>query len=72
MLGFDCFRIGERHAADRVFAQAAAAAGPGGLRCMVGYRALAHLADDRREGQPADAAAAAVTLFSSILDRLSG
>ncbi len=72
VLGFDCFRIGEHHAADRVFAQAAAAAGPGGLRCMAGYRALAHLADDRREGQPEDAAAAAVALFSSVLDRLGG
>lgn len=72
VLGFDCFRIGEHRAADRVFAQAAAAAGPGGLRCMVGYRTLAHLADDRREGQPEDAAAATVTLFSSILDRLGG
>jgi phosphotransferase family enzyme len=70
VLGFDCFRIGERRAADRVFARAAAAAGPGGLRCMAGYRALAHLADDRREGQPAEATAASVSVFSAILDRL--
>jgi hypothetical protein len=34
------------------------------------YRTLAHLADDRREGQPDDAATASAVLFSSILDRL--
>ena len=69
VLGFDCFRIGERQAADRVLAQAAAVAGTGGRRCLVSYRMLAHLADDRREGQPADATTA---VFSAILDRLGG
>lgn len=70
VLGFDCCRIGEPRAADRLFAQAAAAAGPGGLRCLVGYRALAHLADDRREGLPEGASAATVAIFSAVLDRL--
>src|SRR5262245_47967183 len=70
VLGFDCYRIGEHGAADRVFARAAAVAGTGGRRCLVGYRMLAHLADDRREGQPADASTATAAAFSSILDRL--
>ena len=70
VLGFDCFRIGEPHAADRVFAQAAAAAGPDGLRCLVSYRALAHLADERREGGPDTVSASSAALFSSVLDRL--
>ena len=72
VLGFDCFRIGERRAADRVLAQAAAVAGAGGRRCLVSYRMLAHLADDRREGQPADASTATTAVFSAILDRLGG
>jgi Ser/Thr protein kinase RdoA (MazF antagonist) len=72
VLGFDCFRIGEQGAADRVLAQAAAVAGTGGRRCLVSYRMLAHLADDRREGQPADASTAATAVFSAILDRLGG
>jgi len=72
VLGFDCFRIGEHSAADRMFARAAAVAGPGGLRCMVGYRALAALADDRREGLAAEASAASVSVFSAILERLGG
>ncbi len=70
VLGFDCYRVGEQRAAMRMFAQAAEIAGPAGLRCMVGYRALAHLADDRREGGPDDSATATAALFSSILDRL--
>jgi aminoglycoside phosphotransferase (APT) family kinase protein len=72
VLGFDCFRIGEHRAADRVLAQAAAAAGAGGLRCLVGYRMLAHLADDRCEGLPAKVTAGTVAVFSAILDRLGG
>jgi len=72
VLGFDCYRIGEHSSADRVFARAAAVAGPGGLRCMVGYRALAALADDHREGLAAEASAASVSVFSAILDRLGG
>jgi aminoglycoside phosphotransferase (APT) family kinase protein len=70
VLGFDCFRIGEQRAAMRMFAQAAAVAGSGGLRCLVGYRALAALADDWRENLPEDASAASAAVFSSILDRL--
>ena len=70
VLGFDCWRVGEQRAAMRMFAQAAAVAGPGGLRCLVGYRALAALADDRREGLPAADTAASVAGFSAILDRL--
>ena len=70
VLGFDGCRIGEPRAADRLFARAAAAAGPGGLRCVVGYRALAHLADDRREGLAEGASAATVAIFSAVLDRL--
>jgi aminoglycoside phosphotransferase (APT) family kinase protein len=72
VLGFDCFRIGQQRAADRVLAQAAAVAGTGGRRCLVSYRMLAHLADDRREGQPADASTATTAVFSAILDRLGG
>jgi aminoglycoside phosphotransferase (APT) family kinase protein len=70
VLGFDCYRIGEQRAAMRMFAQAAAVAGPDGRRCLVGYRALAHLADDRRAGLPEEASAASVMIFSAILDRL--
>jgi Ser/Thr protein kinase RdoA (MazF antagonist) len=70
VLGFDCYRVGEQRAAMRMFAQAAAVAGPGGLRCLVGYRALAALADDRREGLSEEASAASVMIFSAILDRL--
>jgi hypothetical protein len=72
VLGFDCFRVGEQQAADRVFAQADAVAGSDGLRCLVSYRMIAHLADDRREGQPIDTSPATVEAFSSILDRLGG
>jgi aminoglycoside phosphotransferase (APT) family kinase protein len=70
VLGFDCYRTGEQRAAMRMFAQAAAVAGPGGLRCLVGYRALAVLADDRHEGRSDEASAASVMIFSGILDRL--
>jgi len=69
VLGFDCARIGEQQAADRLFARAAGVAGAGGLRCLASYRALAHLADNWREGQPADTEATTPD-FAAVLGRL--
>jgi aminoglycoside phosphotransferase len=68
VLALDCEHLGARAAADRLLAAAASAVGDAGLRCLVGYRALASLAEDTREGlQPQ----AEVQTISAILDRLN-
>jgi hypothetical protein len=54
-------------AAGRLLARAAAVAGHDGLRCLVSYRALAALAEDSREGEPAEAEIQAI---AGALDRL--
>ena len=38
----------------------------------IGARLERELADDRREGRPADASTATAAVFSAILDRLGG
>jgi hypothetical protein len=53
--------------ADRLLTSAASAAGSGGLRCLVSYRALATLAEDTREGQQPQAELRAIT---AIIDKL--
>lgn len=72
VLAINCERGGDRAAADRLLARAACVAGDDGLRCLVGYRAIASLAHSAREREAygdslADAECAAV---SAILDRL--
>ena len=67
VLALDCEELGARAAADRLLAAAASAVGDAGLRCLVGYRALASLAEDTREGVPSQAEVQAI---SAILDRL--
>jgi Phosphotransferase enzyme family len=71
-LAVDCERDGGQAAADRLLARAAQVAGGDGLRCLVGYRAIALLAHTSRERAAyddslSDAECAAV---SAILDRL--
>ena len=68
VLALDCEELGARAAADRLLAAAASAAGDAGLRCLVGYRALAALAEDTREGLEPHADIQAI---SAILDRLT-
>lgn len=73
-LAVDCERGGARAAADRLLADAARVAGAGGLRCLLGYRAIALLAHTRRNHNAygeglSDAECAAV---SALLDRLGG
>ena len=67
VLALDCQQLGDPAAADRLLAAAASAVGGAGLRCLVSYRALAGLAEDTREGQPAQAE---IQALSAILDRL--
>jgi Phosphotransferase enzyme family len=72
VLAIDCERGGDRAAAGRLLARAASVAGDDGLRCLIGYRAIASLAHSAREREAygdslADAECAAV---SAILDRL--
>ena len=68
VLALDCEGLGDRAAADRLLAAAAAAVGDAGLCCLVSYRALATLAEDLREGQEPQADIQAI---SAILDRLT-
>jgi Phosphotransferase enzyme family len=67
VLALDCQQRGSPAAAGRLLAAAASAAGRAGLRCLVSYRALATLAEDIREGQPAHTGIQAI---SAVLDRL--
>jgi aminoglycoside phosphotransferase (APT) family kinase protein len=48
-LAFDCQRGGDPAAAGRLLDRAAQVAGPGGLRCLVSYRAIASLAHTHQE-----------------------
>jgi aminoglycoside phosphotransferase (APT) family kinase protein len=67
VLAIDCQQRGAGVAAGRLLAAAAAAAGDGGLRCLVSYRALAALAEDVRENQ---SPRADIETIAAILDRL--
>jgi aminoglycoside phosphotransferase (APT) family kinase protein len=67
VLALDCQQRGSPAAAGRLLAEAASAAGSAGLRCLVAYRALATLAEDIREDQPAHTDIQAI---SAVLDRL--
>jgi hypothetical protein len=71
-LAFDCQRGGDPAAASYLLARATQVAGPGGLRCLVSYRAIASLAHSHREREAygdalADAECAAI---AAILDQL--
>jgi aminoglycoside phosphotransferase (APT) family kinase protein len=68
-LAFDCERLGDHAAADRLFARAVSIVGSDGLRCIVSYRAIAQLAALAREHR-ADAITTAVATSSGILDKL--
>ena len=67
VLALDCQRLGAPAAADRLLARAASVAGRGGLRCLVGYRALASLAEDVREGR---SPRPEIQVVTAVLDRL--
>ena len=72
-LAVDCERGADRTAADRLLGEAARVAGDDGLRCLLGYRAIALLAHTSRHrdaygDELADAECAAV---SASLDRLA-
>jgi aminoglycoside phosphotransferase (APT) family kinase protein len=67
VLALDCQQGGAADAAGRLLGRAASIAGDGGLRCLVGYRALASLAEGVREGQPAQAEIRAI---AAVLDKL--
>jgi aminoglycoside phosphotransferase (APT) family kinase protein len=68
-LAFDCERLGDSDMADQLFARVVMIAGAEGLRCLVAYRVLGHLAAlaRRREGGAIDAS---VANTSRALDRL--
>ena len=68
-LAFDCERLGDSDMADQLFADVGTIAGAEGLRCLVSYRVLAHLAAlaRRRELGAIDAS---VAHASRALDRL--
>jgi aminoglycoside phosphotransferase (APT) family kinase protein len=71
-LAFDCQRGGDPAVASRLLTRAAQVAGPGGLRCLVSYRAIASLAHTHREREAygdalADAECEAITV---VLDQL--
>jgi hypothetical protein len=72
VLAFDCERSGDAAAADRVLARAAQVAGRDGLRCLIGYRAIAGLACLTHEWQSygKSLAGASCAEVTSILDRL--
>lgn len=68
-LAFDCERLGDGDAADVLFARVVSIAGTEGLRCLVSYSALGHLAAlvRRREFS---AVPASVAVAARILGRL--
>ena len=68
-LAFDCVRIGDQLAADRLFARAISVAGHDGLRCLVSYRAIALISSHWLEGSQ-DEVDAAVTVISAIVGKL--
>jgi aminoglycoside phosphotransferase (APT) family kinase protein len=71
-LAFDCQRGGDPAATSRLLTRAAQVAGPGGLRCLVSYRAIASLAHTHREREAygADLADAECAATAAILDQL--
>ena len=66
-LAFDCELLGEPACVDRFLRRIAEIADEAGLRCLVAYRALAHVTALGRRGGPAARSAAAAT---RLLDRL--
>jgi Phosphotransferase enzyme family len=68
-LAFDCELLGEAACADHFLKRIAEISGEAGLRCLVAYRALAHVVALARRGGPAPRSAAAAT---RVLDRLGG
>jgi aminoglycoside phosphotransferase (APT) family kinase protein len=67
VLALDCQQLGAGATAGLLLERAASAAGGGGLRCLVSYRALASLAENIREDQSPQAEIQAI---SAVLDRL--
>jgi len=68
-LAFDCERLGDSDTADLLFARVVAIAGVEGLRCLLSYRILGHLAALARRSELA-AAEASVADSNRALDRL--
>jgi len=70
-LAVDCERGGDHTAADRLLGEAARVAGGDGLRCLLGYRAIALLAHTarHRHAYGDSLADAECTAISAILDR---
>ena len=68
-LAFDCERLGADDATELLFTGVISIAGAEGLRCLVSYRALGHLAALVRRRE-LDAVDAAVAVATRVLDRL--
>jgi aminoglycoside phosphotransferase (APT) family kinase protein len=66
---FDCTELGDETAADRLWRQAAAIAGHDGMRCLVSYGAITHLAYLTHVGQTSQGDAAA-TMIRAIVGKL--
>jgi aminoglycoside phosphotransferase (APT) family kinase protein len=71
-LAFDTQRGGQPATVSRLLTRAGQVAGPGGLRCLVSYRAIASLAHTHREREAygADLADAECAATAAILDQL--
>lgn len=67
VLAFDCARNGADSMADHLLARATEIAGSSGLQCLVSYRAIVTLAEDRRERLDSQQNIATI---EHILDRL--
>jgi len=68
-LAFDCERLDDGDAADLLFARVLALVGVEGLRCLVSYRALAHLAALVRRRE-LGAVEVSVAVASRVFERL--
>jgi aminoglycoside phosphotransferase (APT) family kinase protein len=68
-LAFDCERLADDSAVARLVRRIAEIAREDGLRCLVAYRLLTHVAARRRRREP-DGVAESVRTGQSLLDRL--
>src|SRR5262249_52968723 len=70
-VAFDCTELGDETAADQLWRRATAIAGQDGMRCLVSYRAITHLAYLTHMGETSktDAAAAMISAIVGKLDR---
>jgi aminoglycoside phosphotransferase (APT) family kinase protein len=70
-LTFDCELLSERSAADALVARIVEIAGEDGLRCLLAYRMISHVAARRRRGEP-EGALESARAAQRLLDRLDG